>query len=215
MNNKTTIYIVRHGETEWNVSQRIQGQLDSALTQKGKDQAQQTAEQLRQIPFDAIFSSDLLRAKHTAQIIKLDRKLEIITTKALRERTFGKYNGKTGEEYKRETQHLFKEYQQLSEKEQRKFKFDENYESDEELSSRFITFLREIAIAYPNKTMLMITHGGIIRTFLAHCGFAKTRDLKAGSFKNAGFVQIESDGTDFVIKKVEGYKKPQPQIVMM
>ena len=81
----STIYLVRHGETEWNTEGRLQGQKDSFLTAKGEKQAAQTAEKLKGVKFDAIFSSDLLRAKRTAEIIKLERQLEINTTKALRE----------------------------------------------------------------------------------------------------------------------------------
>jgi probable phosphoglycerate mutase len=206
-NSLATIYIVRHGETEWNVTDRIQGQFDSSLTKKGIEQAKQIGNKLRHISFDAIFSSDLLRAKRTAEIIKLDRQLEIITRESLRERSFGRFHGKSSKEYKEETKELLDEYQKLSEREQWKFKFDSNYESDEELASRFITLLQEVAAAYPNKTVLIVTHGGPIRTFLAHCGFAKMSELQAGSFKNAGYLKIQSDGIDFFIKEVEGYQK--------
>ncbi len=205
--NLTTFYIVRHGETEWNVSGIIQGQLDSQLTVRGLQQAQETAQELREIPFDAIFSSDLLRAKRTAEIIKLNRQLAIVTKKALRERTFGDYDGKSAEEYKKETKHLFEKYQQLSEQEQWKFKFTEGYESDEKLLSRFITFIREIAIAFPNKTILVVTHGGTIRTFLMHIGFANYGELVAGTFNNAGYINMQSDGVDFFVKEVKGLKK--------
>lgn len=204
-----TIYIVRHGETEWNAIGRIQGQKDSPLTDKGLKQAKEAAEKLKHIQFDAIFSSDLLRTRRTAEIIKLDRKLEIVTKKALQERTFGHFDGRMAEEYKKETQHLFEEYQKLSEQEQWKFKFAQEYESDEEVILRFITFLREAAVAYPNKIILIVTHGGIIRTFLAHTGFAKMSELQAGSFKNAGYIKIQSDGVDFFLKEIEGYQKKQ------
>ena len=84
VNNLTTFYIVRHGQTEWNVLHRIQGQLDSSLTEQGKQEAKETAKKLKDVHFDVIYSSDLLRSKHTAEIIALEKKLEIMTTKALR-----------------------------------------------------------------------------------------------------------------------------------
>jgi broad specificity phosphatase PhoE len=202
-----TIYIVRHGETEWNVINRMQGQLESPLTERGIGQAGETARKLKHIAFDAIFSSDLLRAKRTAEIIKLDRELEIVTKEVLRERACGRFDGKLIEEYRRETQHLFEQYKKLSEEEQWKFKFDGGYESDEELISRFITFLREAAIAYANKTILIVTHGGVIKTFLAHIGFVKLSELRDVTFRNAGYLKVESDGVDFWLQEVRGYQR--------
>ena len=206
MNNFATLYIVRHGETEWNVKDRIQGHKDSPLTSQGIRQAYDVAEKLKHIQFDAIFSSDLLRVKRTVEIIRLDRKLAISTKKVLRERTYGHFDGKTVKEYKKETQHLLEKFEKLSGQEQRKFKFAKGYENDEEVIARFITFLREVAVSYPNRTVLIATHGGVIRTFLAHMGFAKSDELLPGSFKNAGYVKVLSDGVDFFIKEVEGYR---------
>ena len=199
-----TFYIVRHGQTEWNAIHRIQGQLDSPLTNQGKDEARQTAKKLNNVYFDAVYSSDLLRSKHTADIIALEKKLEIVTSKALRERTFGIYDGSMGKEYTEQTKHLLEKYKKLSVEERWKFKFAKGYESDEELVTRFITFLREIAIAYPAKTVLIVTHGGNLRTFLTKLGYAEYGELTPGTFKNAGYIVVESDGVDFFLKEVEG-----------
>lgn len=199
-----TLYIVRHGETEWNVLHRIQGHFDSALTEEGKGEAKETAEKLNGVHFDAIYSSDLLRSKHTADIIALKKKLEVMTSKALRERTFGKYDGIMGKEYSEKTKDLLEEYKKLSVKEKWNFKFAEGYESDEELVTRFMTFLREIAVGYQSKTVLIVTHGGNIRTFLTKLDFAEYGKLTPGTFKNAGYIVVESDGVDFFLKEVEG-----------
>lgn len=61
-NNFCTFYVVRHGETEWNVARKIQGHLDSSLTENGLSQAKELGKQLQTTHFDAVFSSDLLRA---------------------------------------------------------------------------------------------------------------------------------------------------------
>ena len=78
--NYCTLYLVRHGETEWNVKKINQGQSESALTEVGIEQAKETGEKLKHIKFDAIFSSDLSRTQRTAEIIKLDRELVIKTS---------------------------------------------------------------------------------------------------------------------------------------
>src|SRR3990167_4625255 len=93
-----TIYVVRHGESEWNVKGLIQGQSDSPLTQSGERQAFLLAKELKNIKFGAVFSSDLVRAKRTADMIALERSLAIQTSKALIERNFGKLEGKSGKQ---------------------------------------------------------------------------------------------------------------------
>ncbi len=112
-----------------------------------------------------------------------------------------------GEEFRKNFQHLFDKIKQLSEKEQKEFKFADDIESDEQIIGRFIAQLREIAIAYPNKIVLVVTHGGCIRTFLMHIGYVKYGELPVGSFSNAGYAKVLSDGIDFFIKEVKGIKK--------
>lgn len=208
-NSYCSLYLVRHGETEWNVLHRIQGQLDSELTENGILESKKQAEKLKIIEFDAIFSSDLSRAAKTAEILKLDRQLAITTHKALRERTFGEHDGSFGDEYTKAIQHLLDEYEKLTEEERWKFKFAEGYESDEELVGRFLTILREIAVGYAGKTVLVVTHGGNLRTFLTHLGFASHGELTPGTFKNAGYVKVRCDGVEFFIDEVEGVDKTQ------
>ena len=72
-----TLYIVRHGQTDWNVQKLLQGQQDSALTELGITQAKELQETLREIHFDGIFSSDLLRTKKTAEIMLVIKVMKI------------------------------------------------------------------------------------------------------------------------------------------
>jgi broad specificity phosphatase PhoE len=202
-----TLYLVRHGETEWNALGRIQGQLDSTLTQQGIIEAQKLAEQLKSINFNAIYSSDLSRAAKTAEILKRDRQLAVITHQDLRERTFGKYDGHLGVDYEKATSHLLTKYKKLIDEEKWQFKFADDYESDQELVDRFAFRLRKIAVAYLSKTILVVTHGGNLRTFLTHVGFAAYGELTPGTFKNAGYVKVRSDGKNFVIDEVKGIDK--------
>jgi probable phosphoglycerate mutase len=93
----TRIIAVRHGETDWNVEARIQGQLDIGLNDKGRWQAQRAARALAEEPVDALYSSDLSRACTTAQAIAdhAPQPLKVQTHIGLRERAFGKFEGQT------------------------------------------------------------------------------------------------------------------------
>lgn len=203
----TTFYLVRHGETEWNVKRIMQGRCDSPLTKLGINQAKDLVNKLKHIHFDKIFSSDILRAKRTAEIIAAERKLAIATTKLLRERTFGKYEGWLIDNYYKKFEQYFIENQKLSEIETYKRKPDIDIESDEEIVNRLITFIREVAVGFPGKTVLVVTHGGIMRGFLIHLGYGTRKELGWGSIKNTAYLKLLSDGVDFIIKETKGVKK--------
>jgi len=193
----TTIYLVRHGQTEWNVKDLLQGVSDSPLTEKGVDEIKKLAKELSKIQFDLIFSSDLLRAKKTAEILALEHNLTVETTKLLRERFFGHLEGKSNDEYRK----WAKAFKDLTDKERFSAKISTDIESDEEIVTRLIQFLREIAIGNPGKKILAVSHGGLIKSFLIHLGFATYKEIRM--IGNGGYVKLESDGTDFFIKEVK------------
>ncbi len=200
-----TLWILRHGETEWNKKGLLMGQLDSPLTELGLFQSQQKGEEFRDIPFDAIYSSDLGRAQQTAEIIKLDRDLLIQTSGALRERTYGSYQGISREKYNEIFRERFDHMRQLSEQEQKKFKICQEVESDQEVIDRFITQLKEIANLFRNGNVLVVTHGGCIRTFLTEMGHVKYAEkLEPGSFANTGHLKVVRDNLGFFIKEIQG-----------
>lgn len=205
--NYCTFYIVRHGETEWNVKDLLQGQKDSNLTKKGIEQAKLLAKKFKNIKLDAIFSSDLIRAKKTAEIIALEHKIAVRTKEILRERNFGKLEGRREDEIKEELKDLFLKFEKAKHEEKLKFRYVPDMESDEELISRLITFLREIAVAYSGKTVLVVSHGGMMRTLLIHLGYGTYDELPPGSVENTGYAKILSDGIDFFIDETAGVTK--------
>ena len=129
-----TFYVVRHGETEANVSRILQGHNDFPLTEEGKRQASELAKKFININFDHVFASDLLRARRTAEIIVLEHKLLVITKKLLRERTFGRFEGKTYAQYDQELRQAILKFETLTEQEKFSFKFSQDIESDEEIA---------------------------------------------------------------------------------
>ncbi len=204
MSKLATIYIVRHGETEFNRDRKLQGQCDSPLTQNGIEQAKLIRKELESIYFDAVFSSDLLRAQKTAEIINLEKKLAITTSHYLRERSYGPLEGKSYEDFGKEYQKLWKEYENLSYKERFKIKIAPDVESEEEAVSRYITFLREIAVSHLGKKVLVVSHGGIMKSLLFHIDYETYHTIPPGGVQNCGHIILESDGTDFFVKKTKG-----------
>lgn len=91
------LYIIRHGETDWNKQRRLQGQSDTELNEYGIRLAQITGEALKDIRFDHIFSSPLKRAYRTAEIIRDGRTVPIVTDDRLKEIGFGINEGVSSE----------------------------------------------------------------------------------------------------------------------
>lgn len=91
------LYIIRHGETDWNKEKRLQGQSDTQLNEYGIELARITGEALKDVHFDYIFSSPLKRAYKTAELIRMDRPVKIITDDRLKEICFGVNEGVSSE----------------------------------------------------------------------------------------------------------------------
>lgn len=89
----TRVLVVRHGETDWNVQARLQGHTDIPLNANGREQARRLAETLRGEPLDAVYSSDLQRAWHTAEALAAGSGAPLHAEPLLRERRFGSFEG--------------------------------------------------------------------------------------------------------------------------
>ena len=157
--NTTKIILARHGETEWNTVRRLQGNLDSPMTERGKEQAKNIAETLRSKKIDQIVCSPLGRALESAMICKHELNIKLTTENGLVERNFGDWQGL--------------HFDDLSEKNNFKEIFFQltnhsppNGESGYECSSRISSVLTELARRYKNQTVLVISHGDAIRCFL-------------------------------------------------
>ncbi|MCP4343159.1 MAG: histidine phosphatase family protein [Desulfobulbaceae bacterium] len=161
-NNSTRLYMIRHGETEWNIIGKQQGHLNSNLTQRGVLQARQTGLALLEYKPDYLYSSDLGRAMQTAKEIGEILDLTIQTDTRLRERHLGMLQGMTQEE-------LAKEYPDIKE---RFDSFDPTYalppdgESSQQRYDRSIICAQDIASRHPGKSIVIVAHGGNIDSFI-------------------------------------------------
>lgn len=208
-NNFCTFYIVRHGQSVANAEGRYG--MDSDLTKLGKKQAKESAEKFKDVHFDAAFSSPLKRAKETAETIAKEHNLEVNTREALRERKEGVIDGRLYEEMREELKELYDLRYSVPYEQWKTVQMAEGYETDEELMIRFIAELREIAIAYPGKTVLIGSHVGLMKTLLIHLGHGTHNKFRGQAFKNTGYIVIKCDGVDFQVNKVVGLNLPEQQ----
>ncbi len=175
-------YFVRHGETKWNAKGRIMGHKDIELNLIGLGQAQQIASYLRLVHFDYAFSSDLKRARQTAEQILMGRKTMLQTTKDLRERYLGFFSGLIKSEM---SQQLTRVYYEKG-----KCALDPKVETYEELADRLFSFLKRAAYLFPRKTILVTTHSGIMHTLLEELlGVNRRRNIE-----NVSYVVVKSNG---------------------
>ena len=144
------ILFVRHGETDCNRQGIIQGQLDAPLNEEGIKQAEETAEKLKNTEINVIYSSPLVRAKLTAEIINKYHNVDIICDNRLKEQNAGDATGRYESSITKE------EYEDFA-KDPHKY----NAESEEDLHIRNIDFFKEIEKS--DKTILIVAHRGIYK----------------------------------------------------
>lgn len=186
-----TLYLVRHGESEWNARRRIQGQLDSRLSEAGKRQAQALAARLDQERFDAVVASDLSRAVETA-VLCSGRSADGIRLSAdLREVCFGDWEGLSPEEVKERYPGDWEN-----------FRRDPVHcrpasgESYRVFASRISTALRQLHSDYAGRGVLAVTHGGPIRMALILILGIPPGHWRTLRVANTGLTKVEfrSDG---------------------
>lgn len=161
MSSKTTILLIRHGETAWNAERRLQGHLDIALNPEGERQASLLAAALADEPIDAIVASDLLRARQTAEALAGVLGLAVQVDRQLRERCYGGFEGLLYSEIARRFPLEFAAWQARD--------VDallppgaNRGETFRHFHSRVTTALQRWADAHPGKTLALVAHGGVL-----------------------------------------------------
>lgn len=168
---ETIVYLIRHGETEWNQIRRIQGHSDIALNEQGLRQAEQVARRFRGEAVHAVYSSDLSRAKVTAMRIAAEAGSTVSTRPALRERCYGEWEGLTYEEIRA------------------RFEAQDQavcgIETFEDMQQRAVNELTELAGSHPNQKVVVVSHGGFINSFLHYV---------TGGEQGTGVTRIDNTG---------------------
>lgn len=212
MNNLTTFYIVRHGQSEGNANHALGVQLEntplgSSLTPLGIDQAKNTAMLLGDIHFDKVISSNLTRAHMTAKILAEEKDLLVETTELLKERSRGKIVGDLEKKLAKRLGNIFNEMELMTTEEQVALKNEYGIELRDDTTARVLTFLRETAVGYPGNTLLLVTHGAVMRSLLVHLGYGTAKELGSGAIKNAAYFSMKSDGVDFFLGELYNINK--------
>jgi broad specificity phosphatase PhoE len=156
----TTLLLVRHGETDWNRDSRWQGGSDTRLNDLGREQARTLAEQLDG-NIDVVYSSDLARARETAEIVAAKLGLVVRLDPRLRERGFGSWEGLTTTEIE----------ERFADSHRRWLTGEgagaDDAEAFEDFSARVNDFLADVLRLHPDEEVLVISHGGSIRVIHA------------------------------------------------
>jgi broad specificity phosphatase PhoE len=153
----TTLYLVRHGRTDWNDKGRYQGQCDPPLNVLGLAQARELAEALREVPFAAVYSSDLVRARHTAQVLADAIGVPLRVDARLREIGLGEWAGQLVSAIRAGEPALFARWRSAPAAVR-----PPGGETVAELYARIAAALDDISRAHPGKTVAVFTHGAAI-----------------------------------------------------
>lgn len=195
------LYIVRHGETEWNKERRIQGQADIPLNEFGRLLAKKTAKGLADINFDLCYSSPLSRARETADLILAGRSVPVIEDGRLAEMAFGEYEGRCCSKSGWDLPEGFRRFFDGPDR----YLAPEGGEDFAQVKKRTGEFLKELyeKKEYRESNILIATHGAALAGILNNI---KEKSLAEywgeGVHKNCAVTEVEvTDGRPVIISE--------------
>lgn len=182
----TELWLIRHGESESNRNGEFQGWGATPLSPLGRAQAARLADYLRsRHAFDALYSSDLVRAAETAEYLQQALGLPLRTDERLRELDFGEWSGRTFEEIRERYEAEWTNPPRFDPSERRG-----GGESFYELQARVVPALNEIALRHAGENVLIVCHGGPIRVYLAHLLGAPLSEMWHMTIANTGISRV-------------------------
>ena len=189
------LYIVRHGETEWNVIKRFQGQLNTPLTKKGIKKLKETGKELEDVTFEEVYTSELERTVNSAEIILSEnrgyknKKLKLKKLAELNEVYFGVWQGLKYEEvflkYPEEANNYFYNVKNYK---------AENVKAEnlKDALERFLRGINKILSSHKSGNILIVTHGTVFEMFINHVGNNDIFDIDERTLMGNGDYKIFS-----------------------
>lgn len=189
----TTIYVTRHGQTEWNLEKRLQGHGDSPLTEFGINRAKELSNRVRELDIDIIYASPIERAYKTAYIIKGDKDIEVKIHDGLKEMNFGDYEGRITEEVMKENpdwdiKAIMRGNLEMS---------APNGETLAEVRERVNSAMKEIIEENEGKTILVVAHGITLKAIMT---FFNDQEANGEVMGQATLTKVIADGENFNIE---------------
>ncbi|MEG1686708.1 MAG: histidine phosphatase family protein [Angelakisella sp.] len=194
----TTVYLVRHGTTEFNIDGRFQGTLQIPLNAQGLFQAQLLADSLATVALDGVYASPLLRALQTAEAIALPHGLTTLPCADLREVFGGDLQGNTGTENDArfpEVMENFRRHPSLF--------VAPRGESAQEVYTRMVRAMEELVTQNPGRTIAVVSHGFAIQAYLAYVTEHRFEEMR---------LQIVGNASVTILRYVAGQ---QPEVVAL
>jgi len=157
------IYLTRHGQTHYNLEERMQGHIDAALTAVGEEQASALALRIKDVEIDHVYSSPLIRASRTAELINLYHHKPVSLDDRLKEMGFGSWEGLVIQDIKNDYKDRANAF----------WKAPETYvpidgETFDNVQERIDQFLKDVVAMHQGETILIVCHGMLIRNMLSY-----------------------------------------------
>lgn len=184
----TSILLIRHAQTDWNVVRRWQGHKDVPLNRNGRYQSKKLAQRLADWPIDTIYTSDLQRAYDTAASVGKALNIEPIVDPALRERNGGQFQGLTIDELRSKHSEFWTQVRQEG-------KAPPGGESNLEVARRIVTAYASYLTYHENKLFAIVSHGGALQLLISYVlGFPLGQLAAISLSGNTGISLIRIDG---------------------
>ena len=185
----TELILIRHGETDWNVQGRFQGQIDVPLNALGLRQAARMAERLARERVDVFYCSDLLRTRQTAEPAALRLELAAAPDPGLREQHFGILEGLSFEEVQQRHPHHLAQW----------LRHDPDYalpegESVRSFHARVLGAVQALAARHPGQTLAVVTHGGVLDMLFRTVHALPLHGPRDCPIPNAGLNRLRAQG---------------------
>ncbi|WP_184319424.1 histidine phosphatase family protein [Geobacillus subterraneus] len=195
----TTLYLTRHGETKWNVEKRMQGWQDSPLTEKGRQDAKRLGKRLEAVELTAIYASTSGRALETAELVCGARLVPLYQDEQLREMHLGDWEGKTHDEIRQMDPVLFDHFWNAPH-----LYAPRCGERFFDVQQRALAAVRRIIARHEGETVLVVTHGVVLKTLIAAFKGVPLNELWAPPYVHGASVTVVEASGDVFHVIVEG-----------